>query len=80
MLPFVIQAKQAFRPFLGGLRLLQTTSAVCEHPKPVALSKLKDSFADATSVAYLEALEERFNADPSSIDKTWASFFTSLGA
>jgi len=43
------------------------------------MSKLKDSFNDATSVAYLEELERKFNENPSSIDKTWASFFTSLG-
>lgn len=42
------------------------------------MSKLKDSFNDATSVAYLEELERKFNENPSSIDKTWASFFTSL--
>ena len=26
-----------------------------------------------------EDLERRFNENPASIDKTWASFFTSLG-
>lgn len=42
------------------------------------MSKLKDSFNDATSVAYLEELEKRFNDNPDSIDRTWASFFTNL--
>ena len=37
------------------------------------------SFLDGTSSTYLEELEERYRADPSSVDKTWASFFSSLG-
>ena len=37
------------------------------------------SFLDGTSSTYLEELEERYRADPSSVDKTWASFFRSLG-
>lgn len=43
------------------------------------LSKLKDGFLDGTSSTYLEELEERFRDDPSSVDKTWASFFNNLG-
>ena len=50
-----------------------------QHPKPVPLSKMKDSFLDGTSSTYLEELEERFRSDPHSVDKTWASFFNSLG-
>lgn len=49
------------------------------HPKPTPLPKLKDNFLDGTSSTYLEELEERYNSDPSSVDKTWASFFGSLG-
>ena len=83
MLPFVIGAKRGLRPLFGTWsRLINSSSAVREPPaapQPVALSKLKDSFNDATSVAYLEELERKFNDDPASIDKTWASFFTSLG-
>lgn len=37
------------------------------------------SFLDGTSSTYLEELEERYRADPTSVDKTWASFFKSLG-
>jgi hypothetical protein len=48
-------------------------------PSPVPLSKLKDSFNDATSVTYLEELEQRYRRDPHSVDTTWASFFRSLG-
>lgn len=48
--------------------------------QPVPLSKLKDGFLDGTSSTYLEELEERFRDDPSSVDKTWASFFNNLGA
>ena len=43
------------------------------------LSKLKDSFLDGTSSNYLEELEERYRTNPSSVDKTWASFFRSMG-
>eukprot|EP00197_Chlamydomonas_leiostraca_P002032 CAMPEP_0202857420 /NCGR_PEP_ID=MMETSP1391-20130828/366_1 /ASSEMBLY_ACC=CAM_ASM_000867 /TAXON_ID=1034604 /ORGANISM="Chlamydomonas leiostraca, Strain SAG 11-49" /LENGTH=1038 /DNA_ID=CAMNT_0049536215 /DNA_START=20 /DNA_END=3136 /DNA_ORIENTATION=- len=67
---------------LGGRlsRLLQTSGNANEPaaPKPVAISKLKDSFNDATSVAYLEELEKRFHKDPKSIDRTWAAFFGNL--
>jgi len=45
---------------------------------PVALSKLKDSFNDATSVSYLEELEKRFHEDPGSVDRSWGSFFNNL--
>lgn len=48
-------------------------------PEPVPLAKLKDSFNDATSVTYLEELEQRYRRDPRSVDTTWASFFRSLG-
>lgn len=51
-------------PSLGG-----------EPPSPVALSKLKDSFLDGTSSSYLEGLEESYRRDPTSVDRTWASFF-----
>jgi 2-oxoglutarate dehydrogenase E1 component len=49
------------------------------HPQPVPLAKLKDSFNDGTSITYLEELEKRYLNDPQSVDKTWASFFNSLG-
>lgn len=49
------------------------------HPEPVPLPKLKDSFLDGTSSTYLEELEERYRRDPGSVDRTWASFFKSLG-
>ncbi|KAK9832587.1 hypothetical protein WJX81_001617 [Elliptochloris bilobata] len=39
---------------------------------------MKDSFLDGTSSTYLEQLQERFNENPESVDKTWASFFRSL--
>lgn len=45
----------------------------------VPLSKLKDSFNDGTSIAYIEELEQRYKADPSSVDKTWGMFFRALG-
>lgn len=61
-------------------RILHTSSGAQEPtvPKPVELSKLKDSFNDATSVSYLEELEKRFLEDPKSVDRTWASFFTNM--
>lgn len=65
----------------GALRsLIHTTSLRLKdnRPEPVPLSKLKDSFNDATSVTYLEELEQRYREDPSSVDKTWASFFRNL--
>lgn len=67
-----------------GQRLLRgihsTAAPLAAEPEPVPLSKLKDSFNDATSVTYLEELEKRYLTDPGSIDRSWASFFKSLGA
>jgi hypothetical protein len=48
-------------------------------PLQVPLAKLKDSFNDGTSIAYLEELEQRYKADPSSVDRTWGMFFKALG-
>jgi hypothetical protein len=56
-----------------------TAKAEQQHPKPVPISKMTDSFLDGTSSTYLEELEERYRADPDSVDKSWASFFRSLG-
>jgi 2-oxoglutarate dehydrogenase N-terminus len=64
----------------GGRWIHGTDKAEQQHPKPVPLPKLKDSFLDGTSSTYLEELEERYRADPGSVDKSWASFFRSLGA
>lgn len=64
------------------LRGFQTSLSTLEPsptPKPVPLSKLKDSFLDGTSSTYLEELEERYRVNPASVDKTWASFFKSMG-
>jgi hypothetical protein len=49
---------------------LSTSAAVSKppDPEPVPISKLYDNFLDGTSSAYLE--------DPSSVDKSWASFFS----
>ena len=62
-------------------RMVSSTAGVLEpaEPKPVALSKLKDSFNDGTSISYLEELEEKYQKDPSSVDKSWATFFRNMG-
>jgi hypothetical protein len=62
-----------------GRRLFHFASVPHQEPAPVPLSKLKDNFNDATSVTYLEELEQRYKQDPGSVDKTWGSFFRSLG-
>lgn len=66
---------------LAPALLLHSSASVAQQPpapKPVPLPKLKDSFLDGTSSTYLEELEQRYQADPRSVDKTWASFFNSL--
>ena len=63
----------------GAAALHGSAGANAADPEPVALAKLKDSFNDATSVTYLEELEKRYHDDPASVDRTWASFFRSLG-
>ena len=63
-------------------RVLHTTAGALEPPaapKPVPLSKLKDSFNDGTSITYLEELEERYHRDPNSVDRSWGAFFKNLG-
>eukprot|EP00882_Tetradesmus_deserticola_P012863 GHRQ01013632.1.p1 GENE.GHRQ01013632.1~~GHRQ01013632.1.p1 ORF type:complete len:141 (+),score=38.98 GHRQ01013632.1:219-641(+) len=65
-------------PALLRLRPFHTSSAPRDAPQPVPLSKLKDSFNDGTSIAYIEELEQRYKADPSSVDKTWCMFFKAL--
>lgn len=83
MLPSVVGLKRGLPGVLNGglqwLRALHGSAAAQSAPKPVPLSKLKDGFNDATSVAYLEELEKQWNVNPDSIDKSWASFFTNLG-
>ncbi len=85
MLPFVAGVgKKGLPGLLSGLRWTRSLHSSAGSNKPAApkavpLSKLKDGFNDATSVAYLEDLEKRFNENPDSIDRTWASFFTNLG-
>jgi 2-oxoglutarate dehydrogenase E1 component len=69
-------------PALLRLRHFHTSTGIWQepkHPEPVQLSKLKDSFNDGTSITYLEELERRFQNDPGSVDRSWASFFNSLG-
>ena len=71
-----------YAPALLRLRHFNTSKSLWQepkHPQPVPLSKLKDSFNDGTSITYLEELERRFQNDPASVDRTWASFFNSLG-
>lgn len=110
-----VRSSPAPRLLQQWVRGLNASSGTAEPaaPQPVALSKLKDSFNDATSgtqkssvlsaslsitrasepplslssihraginaVSYLEELEKKFHEDPTSIDRTWASFFANLG-
>ncbi len=59
-------------------RLLILANASNQYSELIRL-RATCSFLDGTSSTYLEELEERYRADPSSVDKTWASFFNSLG-
>lgn len=64
---------------LVSLHTSASTLQEAKVPAAVPLSKLKDSFNDGTSITYLEELEKRYKSDPNSVDRTWASFFRSLG-
>lgn len=44
-------------------------------PRPVPLSKLTDSFLDASSSVYLEELQRAWEDDPNSVDESWDNFF-----
>lgn len=68
------------RPTLLPLAAARALSAAPPPPTPVPLRKLKDSFLDGTSSTYIEELEERYRADPASVDKSWAGFFRALEA
>ncbi len=68
-----------FRLFHSATPISAQAAAAAPVPKAVPISKLTDGFLDGTSSSYLEELEERFKQDPQSVDKTWASFFNSLG-
>ena len=65
------------------LRQFQSSVGKAQEPatntEPVPLSKMKDSFMSGTSSTYLEELEERDRSNPKSVDKSWASFFHSMG-
>ncbi|MEW5306228.1 MAG: hypothetical protein WDW36_008709 [Sanguina aurantia] len=60
-----------------GNSSVPTTSQPVQK-QAVPMSKLKDSFNDGTSINYLEELEERYNRDPNSVDRSWASFFKNM--
>lgn len=80
MLSTVARRLGRARGRLSALGALRTLSASAEPaPEPVPLSKLKDQFLNATSSTYLEELEERYRSNPKSVDKSWASFFHSMG-
>lgn len=64
---------------MPALSVSTSAAQLAEVPSPVPLKKLKDSFLDGTSSTYLEELEQRYQTDPQSVDKTWASFFKNLG-
>ncbi|GJP55325.1 hypothetical protein CLOM_g14297 [Closterium sp. NIES-68] len=44
-------------------------------PKAVPLSNLMDNFLDGTSSVYLEELQRAWEQDPTSVDKSWDTFF-----
>lgn len=44
-------------------------------PRAVPLSRLTDSFLDGTSSVYIEELQRSWEADPSSVDESWDTFF-----
>lgn len=47
---------------------------------PTPMSKLKDDFLDANSLAYLESLEQQGVDDPSSVHRTWSNYLSALGS
>eukprot|EP00892_Ulva_mutabilis_P000834 jgi/Ulvmu1/10751/UM068_0041.1 len=80
----LVRNLQKALPWVGKAREGWQTAAVStsiavlkpERPEPVPISKLYDNFLDGTSSTYLEDLERRYQSDPNSVDKSWASFFS----
>lgn len=75
-LPWVIRAREGWQT-----AAVSTSAALLkpERPEPVPISKLYDNFLDGTSSTYLEELERKYQSDPNSVDKSWASFFSMAG-
>ena len=49
-------------------------------PKPTPVREMRDEFLNATSAAYLEAMEDDFRRDPKSVPESWAMLLRQLGA
>lgn len=77
LLPWALRARNSWQT-----AAVSTSAALLkpEKPEPVPISKLYDNFLDGTSSTYLEELERKYQSDPSSVDKSWASFFSMAGA
>lgn len=75
-IPLVLRARNGWQT-----AAVSTSAALLkpEKPEPVPISKLYDNFLDGTSSTYLEELERKYQSDPNSVDKSWASFFSMAG-
>lgn len=66
-----------------GVMTFHRTHAVAAGkaaPKPTPVREMRDEFLNATSAAYLEAMEDDFRRDPKSVPESWAMLLRQLGA
>lgn len=50
----------------------KATMSSTAAPKPTPVREMRDEFLNATSAAYLEAMEDDFRRDPKSVPESWA--------
>ena len=48
-------------------------------PAPTPNRAMRDDFLNASSAAYLDALEDQYRADPKSVPESWAALLRQLG-
>jgi len=54
-------------------------SASVAPPKPTPNREMRDDFLNASSAAYLEAMEDEYRKDPKSVPESWASLLRQMG-
>lgn len=55
-------------------------SASVAPPKPTPNREMRDDFLNASSAAYLEAMEDEYRKDPKSVPESWASLLRQMDA
>jgi hypothetical protein len=57
-----------------------TSLAAADPNAPTPNAQMQDDFLSASSVVYLEGMEDKFREDPNSVPASWAAFLRQMGA